>query len=86
MLARCRGLGRGCVEVGVERHLGVDRDASTPREVNDEVRPRCRPVSVPGDVRLRAEVKVFGEAGCLDDLTKRGLAPLPSNARTPQGF
>jgi hypothetical protein len=41
-------------------------------------------LAVTGEMGLRREVEVLGEAGRLDDLPERGLAPLAAHARTAE--
>ena len=58
-------VGRGCLEVRGERHLGVDDDAFSSRKVDHEVGALSF-VTVP-DGELFAEVAVLDHSGELDD-------------------
>ena len=65
----------GGVEVGVERHLGVDDDAAPADQVDHEVGPAGAVV----EAHLLGEVAPVDEAGQLDRPAQVQLAPAPAH-------
>ena len=71
------------VEVGVERHLGVDDHRPAAREPHDHVGSLV-PLRA-GEVHLLLEVAVLDHAGQLDRTPQVQLAPLAAHVRLAQG-
>ena len=61
------------LEVGRERHLGVDRDVLSAGQVDDHV--GATGAGIRTDAVLHVEVDALDEAGRLDDVAQLGLAP-----------
>ena len=68
-------VGRGGVEVGVQRHLRVDHDAATTHQAHHQVGPARTVV----ETHLLGEVAAVDEPGELDRAAQVQLAPAPAH-------
>ena len=82
-LARVLVAGLDRVEVGGQRHLGVDDDALVARQLDDDVRTQAAVLRRHG--LLLGEVAVAHHARHLAHPAQLHLAPAPARVRRPQG-
>jgi hypothetical protein len=78
-VSRRRRLGRRRIQECVERDLRVDGHRASARQPYDQVGAGRLLLSITGEMGLRREIEMRGEAGRLDDLSQRGLPPLAAD-------